>query len=115
MTSKPARSAPLGIALAFGLSLLVMACVIGPVSGCHINPAATLGAALARVIEVALVPFSVIGQVLGAAFGALVVFVIANGDNAFSSSGTSRPTAGATASPAATPTASSPSRWSRSC
>jgi len=69
------------------LSLLVMAYVIGPVSGCHINPAVTLGAALARVIEVALVPFYVIGQVLGAAFGALVIFVIANGDNSFSSSG----------------------------
>jgi aquaporin Z len=50
------------------LSLLVMAYVIGPVSGCHLNPAVTLGAALAPVIEVALVPFYVIGQVLGAAF-----------------------------------------------
>jgi aquaporin Z len=81
------RVGTLGIALAFGLSLLVMAYVIGPVSGCHINPAVTLGAALARVVELAMVPFYVIGQLLGAAFGALVVFLIANGDDSFTASG----------------------------
>jgi aquaporin Z len=81
------RVGTLGIALAFGLSLLVMAYVIGPVSGCHINPAVTLGAVLARVIEVAVVPFYVIGQLLGAAFGAVVIFFIANGDDSFTASG----------------------------
>ncbi len=41
----------LGVALAFGLSLLVMAYVIGPISGCHINPAVTLGMLLTKKID----------------------------------------------------------------
>src|SRR5215210_7969067 len=41
----------LGIAFAFGFSLLVMAYVIGPISGCHLNPAVTLGLLLARKVS----------------------------------------------------------------
>ena len=41
----------LGVALAFGFALLIMAYVIGPISGCHINPAITLGMWLARKVE----------------------------------------------------------------
>jgi len=40
-----------GVSLAFGLSLLAMAYTIGPISGCHINPAVTVGALLAKKIS----------------------------------------------------------------
>ena len=68
----------LGIALAFGLSLLVAAYAIGPVSGCHINPAVTIGLWLMRKTEGAKVPAYLVGQVLGGALGGLVVFAIAH-------------------------------------
>jgi aquaporin Z len=71
----------LGVALAFGLSLLVMAYAIGPISGCHINPAVTIGAVLARRISPALVPFYLVGQFLGAAAGAGILFAIATGND----------------------------------
>ena len=69
----------LGIALAFGLSLLVMSYVIGPVSGCHINPAVTLGLLLTKKINGAQAVFAVIGQLIGAVAGAAVVYGIATG------------------------------------
>ncbi|MGD9793667.1 MAG: aquaporin [Acidimicrobiia bacterium] len=77
------RIGTLGVALAFGFSLLIMAYVIGPVSGCHINPAVTLAMALAKRVKLGLVPFYVVGQLLGALFGGLVIYAIANGNNAF--------------------------------
>ncbi|MFN0092551.1 MAG: aquaporin [Acidimicrobiales bacterium] len=73
----------LGISLAFGLSLLVMAYAIGPISGCHINPAVTLGLALTRKIEPITVPFYVIGQLVGAALGGLAIWVVANDRTGF--------------------------------
>jgi aquaporin Z len=69
----------LGIALAFGLSLMVMAYVIGPISGCHINPAVTLACFVSRRVTGAHAVFAVIGQIIGAAAGAAIVFGIANG------------------------------------
>ncbi len=72
-----------GVALAFGLSLLVMAYVIGPVSGCHINPAVTLGLFLAKKVNGAHALFAVIGQVIGSVFGALIVLGIAEGRDDF--------------------------------
>lgn len=69
----------LGISLAFGLSLLVMAYVIGPVSGCHINPAVTLALLVARKVTVMHAVFAVIGQLIGAIAGAAIVFGIASG------------------------------------
>ena len=68
----------LGVALAFGLSLLVMAYAIGPVSGCHINPAVTVGLWLAKKVETALVPVYVAAQLAGAAIGGLLIFAVAN-------------------------------------
>lgn len=68
----------LGIALAFGLSLLIMAYAIGPVSGCHINPAVTIGLYLHRRIEAASVIFYIAGQAIGAVLGGLIIFIIAN-------------------------------------
>ena len=69
----------LGVALAFGLSLLVMVYVIGPVSGCHINPAVTVGAWLSRKIQVQEAAGYIGAQILGAIVGASLVFVIAQG------------------------------------
>jgi len=68
-----------GIALGFGLSLLIMAYVIGPISGCHINPAVTLGLYLARKVNGAHALFAVVGQIVGGVGGAAIVYGIASG------------------------------------
>lgn len=68
-----------GIALAFGLALLVMCYVIGPISGCHINPAVTLGVLVAKKISARDAVGYWIAQVIGAIIGAGLVLVIANG------------------------------------
>ena len=68
----------LGIALAFGISLLAMAYAIGPISGCHINPAVTIGLWLARKVEGNKVASYLVGQILGAALGGLIIYGIAN-------------------------------------
>jgi aquaporin Z len=73
----------LGIALGFGFSLLIMVYVIGPVSGCHINPAVTLGMFLARKINGAHAVFAVFGQVVGAIVGAVIIYGIASGRDDF--------------------------------
>jgi aquaporin Z len=72
-----------GVAVAFGLSLLIMAYVIGPVSGCHINPAVTVAMALARKIKSTAAAFYIAGQAAGAAFGGLIIYAIAKGDKSF--------------------------------
>ena len=69
----------LGVSLAFGLSLLVMAYAIGNVSGCHINPAVTVGLLVTRRIELRLLPAYLIGQVVGAVAGGLAIWAIASG------------------------------------
>ncbi len=68
-----------GVALAFGFALLVMAYVIGPISGCHINPAVTLGMLLTKKVTVRHAVFAWSAQVVGAIFGAVVIFGIASG------------------------------------
>lgn len=73
----------LAVALAFGFSLLIMAYVIGPISGCHINPAVTLGMWLAKKVNGTHAFFAVIGQVLGAAIGGFVIWGIARGIDGF--------------------------------
>lgn len=69
----------LGVSIAFGLSLMVMAYVIGPVSGCHVNPAVTLALWVSRKVTTLHAVFAVIGQLIGAVAGAAIVFGIANG------------------------------------
>jgi aquaporin Z len=71
------------IALGFGLSLLIMAYVIGPISGCHINPAVTLGMFLARKVDLTQAVYSWIGQVVGAISGAAIIYGIASGRDGF--------------------------------
>ncbi len=66
----------MGVAIAFGLALLAMAYTIGHVSGCHINPAVTLGFLLARTITPARAAYYWVAQIVGAVLGGLVIFVI---------------------------------------
>ncbi len=68
-----------GIALAFGLSLLAMVYTIGPISGCHINPAVTFGVFLARKIGAKDALGYVIAQIVGAIIAAGLILAIANG------------------------------------
>ncbi|MBR6033887.1 MAG: MIP family channel protein [Clostridia bacterium] len=69
----------LGIALAFGLSIVAMAYVIGNISGCHINPAVSLAMLINKKMSVKDFCFYVLAQVLGAILGiALLYAIIAN-------------------------------------
>jgi aquaporin Z len=73
----------LGVSFAFGLTLLTMAYTIGHISGCHINPAVSIGlAAGGRFPASEVAPYAV-AQVLGAAIGAWVLYVIASGKPGF--------------------------------
>jgi aquaporin Z len=67
----------LGVAFAFGLSLLAMAYAIGPISGCHINPAVTLALLVSKKLEIAEAVRYWIAQVLGAILAAGVLLIIA--------------------------------------
>jgi aquaporin Z len=72
----------LGVALAFGLSLLVMAYAIGSISGCHINPAVSVGLVLAGKLEPRMLPVYVTGQLVGAVLAGLAVWAVASGASA---------------------------------
>jgi aquaporin Z len=69
----------LGVSLAFGLSLLAMVYTIGPISGCHINPAVTLGAFLTRKIGLSEALGYVVAQIVGAVVASAVILLVANG------------------------------------
>nr|WP_222423407.1 aquaporin Z [Planctopirus ephydatiae] len=76
-----------GVALAFGLTVLSMAFAIGHISGCHLNPAVSAGlVAGGRFPLKDLFPY-VISQVVGGLAGAAVLYVIASGKDGFSLSG----------------------------
>jgi aquaporin Z len=72
-----------GVALAFGLTLLTMAYTIGPISGCHINPAVTVGLWLAKRFPARDVIPYIIVQVIGAIAAAGVLYLIASGKPGF--------------------------------
>ena len=73
----------LGVALAFGLTVLTMAFAIGHISGCHLNPAVSIGLCVAgRFPAAKLVPY-IVAQVLGAIAAGGVLYVIASGNAAF--------------------------------
>lgn len=73
----------LGVALAFGLTVLTMAYAIGHISGCHLNPAVSVGLAVGGRFKAAdLIPY-IIAQVLGAIFAAAVLYFIASGKPGF--------------------------------
>ena len=74
----------LGVAIAFGLSLLVAAYAIGSISGCHINPAVTAGLWALGKTKGSDVPFYMGGQVVGGVIGAGIIYVIADSHAGFS-------------------------------
>ncbi len=69
----------LGVALAFGLTLLTMAYAIGHISGCHLNPAVTFGLVVAGRFPRKEAPPYMLAQVTGALIGASVLYAIASG------------------------------------
>ena len=77
----------LGVSLAFGLTVMTMAYAIGHISGCHLNPAVTVGLVVGGRFPSKDVPAYVVSQVLGAIAGAGVLYVIASGQTGFSTSG----------------------------
>jgi aquaporin Z len=77
----------LGVALAFGLTVLTMAYAIGHISGCHLNPAVTIGLwAGKRFPAKEILPY-IAAQVLGGIAGAAVLWIIASGKGGFSLAG----------------------------
>jgi aquaporin Z len=69
----------LGVSLAFGLSLLAMAYAIGPISGCHINPAVTVGLLLSKKMDAKYAVGYFISQIIGAIVAAGILLLIAKG------------------------------------
>ncbi|MGL6154810.1 aquaporin Z [Cetobacterium sp. SF1] len=72
-----------GVALAFGLTVLTMAFAIGHISGCHLNPAVTIGLAVAGKFEKKEILPYIVSQVLGGFVGAFILFLIASGSPSF--------------------------------
>jgi aquaporin Z len=72
-----------GVSLAFGLTVLTMAYAIGHISGCHLNPAVSVGLAVAGRFKFSELPAYVIAQVLGATVAAAVLAWIASGAPGF--------------------------------
>jgi aquaporin Z len=74
----------LGIAFAFGLAVLAMVYAIGNVSGCHINPAVTIGMLVAGKIKGKVAVYYIIAQCIGAIIGAAILLAIASGNADYS-------------------------------
>ena len=74
----------LGVSFAFGLTVLTMAYAIGHISGCHLNPAVTIGLAVGRRFSWSEVLPYVVAQVVGATVAAFVLYTIASGRPGFS-------------------------------
>jgi aquaporin Z len=73
-----------GVALAFGLTVLTMAYAVGHISGGHFNPAVTIGLVVSGRFDRKDAPAYVVAQVIGAIAAAAVLFAIANGVDGFS-------------------------------
>jgi aquaporin Z len=76
-----------GVALAFGLTVLTMAYAIGHISGCHLNPAVSIGLVIGKRFPSGELPAYAISQVVGGILGAGVLYIIASGKNGFSTAG----------------------------
>jgi aquaporin Z len=77
----------LGVAIAFGLSLLCAAYAIGSISGCHINPAVTAGLWITGKTESKDIPWYLGGQFIGGLVGGGIIYVIARSHSGFSAKG----------------------------
>jgi len=73
----------LGVALAFGLSLMTMAYLIGRISGCHINPAVTIGMVITKKLEPAKAAPYIIAQVVGGIVGAGLLALTLRGTDGY--------------------------------
>jgi len=74
----------LGVSLAFGLTVLSMAYAIGHISGCHLNPAVSVGLWVGKRFPASELGPYIVAQVLGAVTGSGVLYVIASGKEGFS-------------------------------
>ena len=77
----------LGVAVAFGLTVVTGAYAVAHISGAHFNPAVSVGAAVAGRLPWAQVPVYVISQVIGGLVAGAVIFVVASGKDGFSATG----------------------------
>lgn len=76
-----------GVSLAFGLTVLTMAYAIGHISGCHLNPAVSVGLVVGGRFKAAELPAYVIAQVAGAIVAAALLYFIASGKPGFELAG----------------------------
>ncbi|QCY14016.1 aquaporin Z [Pseudomonas sp. MPC6] len=81
--SSPLGIGVLGVALAFGLTVLTMAFAIGHISGCHLNPAVSVGLFVGGRFPARELPAYIIAQVIGAIIAAALIYYIANGKEGF--------------------------------
>src|SRR6188508_563645 len=77
----------LGVSLAFGLTVMTMAFAIGHISGCHLNPAVSVGLCVGGRFPAKDLPGYMVSQVLGGIAGAAVLYIIATGQANFSLAG----------------------------
>jgi aquaporin Z len=73
----------LGISFAFGLSVIAMAYAIGHISGCHINPAISIGMVIAGRMKAGEAAYYILAQILGAIAGAGILYIIATGKGGY--------------------------------
>lgn len=76
-----------GVALAFGLTVLTMAFAIGHISGCHLNPAVSIGLVTGKRFPASELPAYIVAQVAGAIAASGVLYLIASGKEGFSLAG----------------------------
>ena len=77
----------LGVSLAFGLTVLTMAYAIGPISGCHLNPAVSIGLWAGGRFAARELPGYIVAQVVGAVAAGAVLYLIASGKAGFDLAG----------------------------
>ncbi|UVK89829.1 aquaporin Z [Pseudomonas sp. B21-051] len=81
--SSPLGIGVLGVALAFGLTVLTMAFAIGHISGCNLNPAVSVGLLVGGRFPARELPAYIVAQVLGAILAAALLYYIASGKEGF--------------------------------